>query len=69
VASERTAEVLGEYTKKGSQLLVEGRLQTRAHLDKENEKRYVTEVIANRVQLLGRAEDKQVPEGARKAPP
>lgn len=63
VAFGRTAEIIGEYVRKGSQLYVEGRLQTRAYLDRDDEKRYVTEVIAQRVQLLGRPEDKRVPKG------
>jgi single-strand DNA-binding protein len=63
VAFGRTAEVIGEYVRKGGQLYVEGHLQTRGYLDKEKEKRFVTEVIAQRIQLLGRPEDKRVPAG------
>ena len=63
VAFGRTAEVIGEYVRKGGQLYVEGHLQTRTYLDKEKEKRFVTEVIAQRIQLLGRPEDKKVPAG------
>ena len=63
VAFGRTAEVVGEYVRKGNQLYVEGYLQTRAYLDKDQNKKYVTEVIAQRVQLLGRPEDKKVPTG------
>jgi single-strand DNA-binding protein len=63
VAFGRTAEVIGEYVRKGSQLYVEGQLQTRGYLGKEKEKRFVTEVIAQRIQLLGRPEDKKVPAG------
>src|SRR5262245_51327461 len=63
VACGRTADIIGEYVRKGSQLYVEGRLQTRVYLDRDDTKRYVTEVIAQRVQLLGRPEDKRVPKG------
>jgi single-strand DNA-binding protein len=63
VAFGRTAEVIGEYVKKGGQLYVEGHLQTRAYLDKDKNKRHVTEVIAERVQLLGRPQDQKVPKG------
>ena len=63
VAFGRTAEIIGEYVRKGSQLYVEGRLQTRAYLDRDEARRYVTEVIAQRVQLLGRPQDQKVPKG------
>lgn len=64
VAFGRTAEIVGEYVRKGNQLYVEGRLQTRAYLDRDDSKRYVTEVIAQRrVQLLGGPEDNRVPKG------
>ena len=56
------AEVLAEYLKKGSQLHVEGRLQSRVWTDGDGAKRFVTEVIAVRIQLLGRPEDRKVPE-------
>jgi len=59
VAFGRTAEVIGEYVKKGGQLFVDGYLQTRSYVDRDSQKRFVTEVIARRVQLLGRPEDRQ----------
>ncbi len=46
-------ERLAEYLIKGSKIYVEGRLQTRSYEDKEGVKRYVTEVIAQNVVLLG----------------
>lgn len=49
----KQAEACGQYLAKGRQCYVEGRLQTRSYDDKEGNKRYVTEVIANRVQFLG----------------
>lgn len=49
----KQAETCGQYLAKGRQCYVEGRLQTRSYDDKEGNKRYVTEVIANRVQFLG----------------
>ena len=57
----RNAEIVAEYCAKGSQLYVEGPLQTRSWTDREGAKRYTTEVVARRVQLLGRAEDRRVP--------
>ncbi|MCU0950489.1 MAG: single-stranded DNA-binding protein [Burkholderiaceae bacterium] len=50
---DRLAEVAGEYLKKGSQVYVEGRLQTRKWTDKEGVERYTTEIRADRMQMLG----------------
>ena len=49
----KTAEVAGEYLKKGSQVYIEGRLQTRKWTDKEGQDRYTTEIRADRMQMLG----------------
>ncbi|MBM2830499.1 MAG: single-stranded DNA-binding protein [Gammaproteobacteria bacterium] len=49
----RLAEIVGEYLKKGSQIYVEGRLQTRKWQDKEGKDRYSTEIVANDMQMLG----------------
>jgi single-strand DNA-binding protein len=49
----RLAEIAGEYLKKGSQVYVEGRLQTRKWQDKSGNDRYTTEVVANEMQMLG----------------
>ncbi|GMR20248.1 MAG: single-stranded DNA-binding protein [Gammaproteobacteria bacterium] len=49
----RLAEIVGEYLKKGSQIYVEGRLQTRKWQDKEGQDRYTTEIVANEMQMLG----------------
>lgn len=56
VAWGRQAEVCNEYLKKGSQVYLEGRIQYRSFDDKEGNKRYVTEIIARLVQMLGRKE-------------
>ena len=50
----KTAEVMGEYLKKGQQVYVEGRLQTRSWDDDKGAKRYITEVVALTVQFLGK---------------
>src|SRR5437899_3745681 len=50
----KQAESCGEYLDKGSQILVEGRLQTREWEAKDGGKRTVIEVVAERVQLMGR---------------
>ena len=49
----RLAEVVGEYLKKGSQVYVEGRLQTRKWQDKDGQDRYTTEIVASEMQMLG----------------
>ncbi|MCG3153697.1 MAG: Single-stranded DNA-binding protein [bacterium] len=54
VAFGRTAEVMGEYLKKGQLVYVEGRLQTRSWDDDKGQKRYITEIVANSVQFLSR---------------
>lgn len=49
----KTAEVAGQYLKKGSQVYVEGRIQTRKWTDKEGQERYTTEIVADKMQMLG----------------
>lgn len=53
VAYARLAEIARDYLKKGSQVYVEGRLQTRSWDDKDGKKRYLTEVVLNEIVLLG----------------
>ena len=50
----KQAESCGEYLEKGSPILVEGRLQTREWEGKDGQKRSVVEVVAERVQFMGR---------------
>ncbi len=49
----RLAEIAGEYLKKGSQVYVEGSLRTRKWKDKEGQERTTTEIVADRMQMLG----------------
>jgi single-strand DNA-binding protein len=49
----RLAEIAGEYLKKGSQVYIEGRLQTRKWQDKDGADKYTTEVVASVMQMLG----------------
>lgn len=49
----RLAEIAGEYLKKGMQIYVGGRLQTRKWQDKEGNDRYTTEIVAGDMQMLG----------------
>lgn len=51
------ADVVDKYVRKGSQLYIEGSLRTREWTDKDNQKRYTTEVLASDMKLLGRRAD------------
>ena len=55
VVWSKTAEIVGEYCKKGKQVAVEGRIQVRSY-DAKDGKRYVTEVIVSNLELLGRGD-------------
>jgi len=54
----KQAETVGQYVKKGSQLYVEGRIQT-SEYEKNGEKRYSTEIIASSFQFLDRKPEQQ----------
>ena len=54
VAFQRTAEIIRDYVKKGTQVFVEGKIQTRSWDDKTSgEKKYKTEILVNELTLLG----------------
>ena len=57
VAFRKLAEICGEYLKKGKQVYIEGRIQTRSWEDNNGIKRYSTEIIANQMQMLGRRDE------------
>jgi len=63
VAFGRTAEVCGEYLQKGKQVYVEGRLQTREWEDKDGNKRWTTEIIVERMQMLGGRSEREPASG------
>jgi single-strand DNA-binding protein len=73
----RLAEISGEYLKKGSQVYIEGRIRTRKYQDKDGNERYSTEIIGDRMQMLGsragagepRAEARAEPKGEGAAKP
>lgn len=56
------ADVVDKYVHKGSQLYIEGSLRTREWTDKDNQKRYATEIVATEMKLLGRRVDAQTPQ-------
>lgn len=49
----KLAEIAGQYLKKGSQVYVEGRIRTRKYTDRDGIERYATEIIGDRMQMLG----------------
>jgi len=55
----KTAENCGQYLSKGRPVFIQGRLQTRSYDDKDGNKRYVTEVVADRVQFLSAGRGQQ----------
>ncbi len=63
VVWRNTADVVEKYVKKGTQLYIEGRLRTRSWDDQNGNKRYVTEIVADTLQLLGRRPDNQGQQG------
>ena len=53
----RQAEVAGEYLKKGRSVYIEGRLQTRKYTDTDGVEKYSTEIVGDRMQLIGGSRD------------
>jgi single-strand DNA-binding protein len=66
----RTAEVAGEYVKKGTAVYIEGRLRTRKWTDKAGVEKYTTEIVADSMQMLGGKGERQesAPVAAKPAP-
>lgn len=64
----KQAEIAGEYLRKGRQVYVEGSLQTREWTDRDGNKKYTTEVRAQRFQMLGKRDDAPVSGGQPEAP-
>ena len=60
VCWRNTAEIAEKYIKKGTQLYLEGKLRTRSW-EKDGEKRYVTEIVADSIQFLGKKEGSDSP--------
>ncbi|MDF2563738.1 MAG: ssbA [Massilibacillus sp.] len=58
VAWEKLAEIVGNNLLKGSQILVEGRIQVRNYETQDGQKRYVTEVIAQNIEFMGSKQSK-----------
>jgi single-strand DNA-binding protein len=60
----KLAEICGEYLAKGRQVYIEGRIQTRSWDDRDGNKRYTTEIVANTMQMLGSKESAAAGAGA-----
>lgn len=55
----KLAEICNEYLKKGSQVFISGKFKTRKFTDKDGQERYSTEIVADRMQMLGGKQDDQ----------
>lgn len=53
IAFRKLAEIMGQYLKKGSQVYIEGKLRTRKWQDQSGQDRYTTEIIADKLEMLG----------------
>lgn len=58
------AEVAEKFVKKGTQLYIEGKIRTRSYDDKDGNKRYITEILADNMQLIGKRPDSAPAESA-----
>jgi single-strand DNA-binding protein len=56
---KRQAEIAGEYLKKGAQVLVEGKMQTRSYEAKDGTQKYVTELRVDTFKMLGARQDNE----------
>ncbi len=61
VAWRQLAELAEKYIRKGSQIYVEGKITNRQYDDKEGNKRFMNEIVADNIRLLGRKEDSYSP--------
>lgn len=57
VVWRQLAEICGKYLTKGKQIYIEGKIQTRSYDDRDGNKRYITEIVVDQMQMLGRAGD------------
>ena len=57
IAWRQLAEICGKYLHKGKQVYIEGRIQYRSYNDRDGNKKYITEIVADQMQMLGSASD------------
>lgn len=63
VAWRQLAEICGKYLHKGKQVYIEGKIQTRSYDDRDGNKRYMTEIVVDQMQMLGTKDDGQQSSG------
>lgn len=63
----RLAEIISQYVRKGDPIYIEGRLRTRKYEDKQGVERWVTEIIAEQLQLLRQKDSDEKPAQAKPA--
>jgi single-strand DNA-binding protein len=63
------AQVAEKYVKKGTQLYIEGRIKTRSYDDADGNKKYITEIVGDQMQLLGKRPDEAGDQGPQEAQP
>lgn len=68
LAFNKTAEVLQDYTSKGSQIAIQGRVQTRSYEAKNGQTQYVTEIAVDRVELLDKKKEEPKVEQKKEEP-
>lgn len=61
IAWGKTAELMEQLLAKGKEVMIEGKLTSRSYEDKEGNKRYITEVVANEFLLLGAKQAADLP--------
>ena len=66
-AYRKVAEIIGEYLRKGANIYIEGKLQTREWTDQQGQKRYTTEIIVNEMQMLDGRNGNAAPAGGQPA--
>lgn len=59
VAWRQLAEICGKFLHKGKQVYIEGKIQTRSYDDRDGNKRYITEIVADQMQMLGSRDEQQ----------
>ncbi|MCK4503578.1 MAG: single-stranded DNA-binding protein, partial [Desulfuromonadales bacterium] len=59
VAWRQLAEICGKFLHKGKQIYIEGKIQNRSYDDRDGNKRYISEVVVNEMQMLGSRDDNQ----------
>ena len=69
VAWRGLAEICGKYLEKGKQIYIDGKIQTRSYDDRDGNKRYITEIVADNMQMLGSKGAASPPAPAAEPPP